>query len=366
MAEDISLTKRRQELNRQITFKEDRTLVDLILDGAGKLFQKLTHASEPPSFWYSGILIGLATILVGLLISILAGEFSSTRYEVVLLEITLVGSAVAALFATKIFEDKTFTVIQNGLLDAMESAEDLKDFQNWLAVLFNVRRHLIFSFGFGICFGLYDAVVTSLEDEFVGLSPTIIMIISYVLLGVFYYYVIVSLNLSYRLGRYQIKLFTIDPSNSEIISHLRGLFNSLLYIASVFVAIYTIHAALFRVFILTDAVFLILFGWGMLIAIFVTYNQSLAKIITRAKWKTLNKLQTKIEELQVQEDIPSKDTLANIRELLEYHDYITSTRNSMLNFRAGLGFLNSMLLPVFSFILVNRNIVIDLFNGSPN
>ena len=52
-----------------------------------------------------------------------------------------------------------------------------------------------------------------------------------------------------------------------------------------------------------------------------------------------------------------------INRLMDYHDRIKATRNSALDLRAGLNFLNSLLLPLLAFLLANLKEVLKLFSG---
>jgi len=76
--------------------------------------------------------------------------------------------------------------------------------------------------------------------------------------------------------------------------------------------------------------------WGIITIVFLSNQYALAKIITRAKWKTLNEIQAQIKRLRGQEDIPSEKTLEHLGKLMDYHDRIKATRNSALDLRAGL------------------------------
>ena len=75
----------------------------------------------------------------------------------------------------------------------------------------------------------------------------------------------------------------------------------------------------------------------------------------------LNEVQAKVEELYKERKIPDEGLLDRLGKLMDYHDRIRDTPNSALNFRAGLNFLNSLLLPVFAFLLANLREVISLF-----
>lgn len=76
MTKDTALIEKREELKRQLAAGEYKTLVDVMLDGMGRLIQKLTRNPEPLPFWYSAVVIALVTLLIGSLTSILLGESS--------------------------------------------------------------------------------------------------------------------------------------------------------------------------------------------------------------------------------------------------------------------------------------------------
>jgi hypothetical protein len=98
---------------------------------------------------------------------------------------------------------------------------------------------------------------------------------------------------------------------------------------------------------------------------FITNQNSLSKIIRRAKWKALNEIQAKVEKLQVVENFENKETMDAINRLMDYHDRVNATRNSALDFRTYLNFINSLLLPLLAFILGNLDLVLNLFARRP-
>ncbi len=107
------------------------------------------------------------------------------------------------------------------------------------------------------------------------------------------------------------------------------------------------------------------FGWVPTIALFVASQYTLARIITNAKWQTLNGIQAQIAELQAREPILGEETLAHINKLMDYHDRIAATPDSALDVRAGLNFLNSLLLPLLAFVLANLTPILELFFPKP-
>jgi hypothetical protein len=112
-------------------------------------------------------------------------------------------------------------------------------------------------------------------------------------------------------------------------------------------------------------ILLVLSYWLALIAIFTLNQTSLSSIIRRAKWKMLNEIQSKVENLQAAENFEEKETMEAINRLMDYHDRVKATRDSALDFRTYLSFFNSLLLPLLAFILGNLDLVLKLFGIKP-
>ena len=100
--------------------------------------------------------------------------------------------------------------------------------------------------------------------------------------------------------------------------------------------------------------------WIPLVAMFILNQTSLSNIIRRAKWKTLNEIQARVEKLHAADNLAEEDTLEAINRLMDYHDRIKGTRNSALNARAVLSMLNSLLLPLLALLLANLDTILSL------
>ena len=102
-------------------------------------------------------------------------------------------------------------------------------------------------------------------------------------------------------------------------------------------------------------------SWGPPVAIFVAGQRALTQTIAKGKQKTLDGIQAKIDELTTQGNIAARETTEAINRLMDLHDRVKAARGSALDFRAGLKFLNSLLLPLIAFLLSNLDRVLDLF-----
>ena len=110
----------------------------------------------------------------------------------------------------------------------------------------------------------------------------------------------------------------------------------------------------------TPGIIFSIFVWAPTVMLYAAGQFHLSEVITRAKWKMINEIQTKVEELYMEQKIPDALTLDRLSKLMDYHDRIKDTPNSALNFRAGLNFLNSLLLPILAFVVANLKQVIGL------
>lgn len=196
--------------------------------------------------------------------------------------------------------------------------------------------------------------------SFFGFGSIVITLIVQSQTGFFgYYFLLLLVVLPIRLSRYQFEIYEADPSSSAVIDCLSDMLTTFVYITAALFVINTLILALLTPTNIT----LLLVAWGILIGFFTINQYALAKIITKTKRKKLNEIQVKIENLEAKGDITDKETIDAINRLMDYHDRIKITRNSALDFRAGLNFFNSLLLPLLAFILGNLDEVISFFSG---
>jgi len=96
---------------------------------------------------------------------------------------------------------------------------------------------------------------------------------------------------------------------------------------------------------------------------FALNQTSLSSIVRRAKWKTLNEIQARVEKIQATQNFEDKETMDGINRLLDYHERVNKTRNSAVDIRAILSFIIQLVLPLLVFLLDD---VISLFSGTHN
>ena len=347
-AETVTLIEKRDRMQRQLAAGRYRSLIDVILDGTGRIIQKLFRGAEPPAFWVSAAVIVLTALLVRLVILLLAREsFAVTGLAE---EAIMIGLPFFILIVIRLIINLTYPSLREHILPAIQSTAGLTDVQRWLETARNVRGQLLFSLFYAAC---ATPLILLLYPRLIpGLNMIFWSVFILFLTGMGVYYLFLFLGLPLRLGRIQFKLYPDDPGSSELVAHLSGMLNRFVYLYAVAAGLATLALAVLRVLDLRMIVSTTLVGWIPLATCFVTSHYALSKIITGAKWKTLNEIQAKIQVLKTK-DLTDKETIETVLRLMDYHDRVKATRESALGIGAGLNLFNSMLLPVLGLLLGN-------------
>jgi hypothetical protein len=374
MTTDTALIEKREELKRRLAAGEYKTLVDVFLAWTYHVIQKTTRRSKPLPIWLIMIIVSLGVTLIAFAIIYISGDIAFflvlNRTSGGLGILTIFSEsviAIAIVIAMNQYIRKIFVLWRDETLDATESVASLDDFEDWLKKTCNWRLHLLVTI---IAVIILNPIGTSLIKTQLGISVGYGSILSLYIFSMFLYALLylflMVILLSVRLRRYDLKLFAADPSSSELISHLSGELVSVIYIVTAYMISGLITIGLvFGVVDLHVVIAQVLLGWLPIIALFTLIQTSLSNIIRRAKWKTLNEIQEKVEKLQAVENFEDKETMEAINRLMDYHDRVKATRNSALDLNSTLHFINSLLLPLLAFLLGNIDKLIALLPQRP-
>ncbi|MBM3143530.1 MAG: hypothetical protein FJ010_00915 [Chloroflexi bacterium] len=365
---ETSLLEKREAFEAGLLRGDYRTLTDVILDGTGRGIQRLLRRARPAPYWISATVIALLMLAVASLVSLLLGEEAPFSGRNLLMGILGVALGLVSLMIFKAYVARFLASLRSKILDSLISADSLGEWQGWLNWLCNPRAQFLFSLVYGLALGAYITRMWSeTTGSFIGYGPALLDCLVAFVWGLPMYFLLVFLFLPARMGRSEYHLYRADPSSSEIIAHFSGLLKGLVYLYAVVAAGSMVFIA-YAGFLLPSMVVLsILVAWLPIIVLFVSGQAALAKVVRRAKWQTLNEIQAQVEQIQVREDLAGKETMEGILRLMDYHERVKATKSSTLDLRAGLGFLNSLLLPLLGFVLGNieslKGILAALFAG---
>src|SRR4030095_13192587 len=294
MTADLSVQEKREELKRRFATDEYLTLLDEIVRRAGRMIQRVSHDQNPVGFWYSALAIVLVITLIGLLISILLGEFSS---RAIMVKIIAMGLIYVRIILYKVHHNDLIACMREYVLDAIETTEDLADLEQWLRLTANkkfaVLMDMVVVIGGAFLLRFYYFAATG---ESIGFGPTLSLTIGLTLYGFMVYYGMVFSILPDRLGQYRFRLYLVDPRSSELVYHLSSLLMRALYLLTFYVALTTLLTAAGGLFVSANRYRLI--GWWLFTtAFFVIIHYNLSRIIRTAKYRTLGEIQVKIDKL---------------------------------------------------------------------
>ena len=375
MSTDTALIEKREELKRLLAAGEYKTLVDIILEKIDRLIRKVTRQSKALPIWLiTGILCFVLTLIAFTAIYV-AGDWSNLVHwgglmgfesrAIILRVIFNYVFYITSAVVINQYIGGIFIFWRDNMLDVIESAASLEQFEDWLEKVCNWRWHFLTAIIGGLLGTLYVvAIVDARFGAFIGYGLTFISIVITIFFAAFLYLFLLIVLLSARLRRYDLKLFAADPSNSELVSRLSGELSFGIYLVALFASIQTLSTAATG-FLPVASIALVLILWLPIISMFILNQTGLATIIRRAKWKTLNEIQAKMEKLQATENFEDKETIAAINRLMDYHDRVKATRNSAIDLGTILHFINSLLLPLLAFLLGNLDTMLALFKKQP-
>lgn len=380
MTTDTALIEKREELKHRLSTGEYKTLVDVFLEWFERLLRKITRRTERLPVWYIAIIL----ILVIEIIFFVAGNItvngdvnmlghilnsiSSSRGTLGFLIIpSAIAFVVVSLIMLNQYIGRIFVFWNKEILDITDSFENVEGFEDWLNKICNWRLNLIVA----ICGSLLASIyATPITTRIFGLSFSVPLDYIVSIFGVslcllffyaFVYLVLIFILLSIRLRSYNLRLFTADPSNSEVIDSLSSRLNYLIYFFAIYAAC-TVGLSILAKILQVTGIILVIVLWIPIIAIFILNQTSLSSIIRRAKWKTLNEIQSQVEEIRASNSLKDKETMEAINRLMDFHDRVKATRNSAIDSSTILNFINSLLLPLLAFLLGNLDKVLPLFS----
>ncbi len=373
MTTDTLLIEKREELKRRLASGEYKTLVDVFLEWFERSLRKITRRKKPLPLWATCTILVLIMGSAGFLIiyftdNLITAAEIFDQFSVIgnlFIIVLFGGQAIISAIAINQLIGSSFSLLHDMVLDSAESVESVDDLKDWLEMTCNKRQHLLVAIIGGIFAGLYaTTLLNSSFFLFIGYGATFTIIIFSIFSTAFLYLLYMILLFSGRLRRYDLKLFTPDPSSSELIFQLSNKLNLVVYIVGVYAAVMTF------IFVESDfftsaGIFLVLVLWLPLIALFILNQTSLSSIIRRAKWKTLNEIQSQVEELRAANNLKDKETMESINRLMDFHDRVKATRNSAIDSNTIINFINSLLLPLLAFLLGNLDKVWLLFAQKP-
>lgn len=368
-AEDLeaarpSLQDRRDDLRDRLRRNHPTTVLGGFVEAVGEAVRRLLRRPEPLPYWWSG------AIVTGILASIFVAETLvrvsawSRQREMIPLQLAFLALFLMLLWVHRTAVVAVSSALREHLVEHVESPADLERLDKLVRMVggYGLLPFLVLSVlvgglfeGLNLHFAysrIYESASLSLGR---GLGHTAFFMATLDLFAGWILYV--------HLARFRLRLYAPDPSKSEVIARLWAVIGTTSFLVAVYVVCFTLAFDFLGFTHWTILAGLILCGWIPIIGSFVIGVRSLSKLITRAKWRELREVQERVERLKATGQLEEEETMGAIQRLMDYHDRVARTPGSVLDFRAGLRFVNSLLLPVVALLLANFETFWKLFSG---
>jgi hypothetical protein len=162
----------------------------------------------------------------------------------------------------------------------------------------------------------------------------------------------------------KLTFYCFDPRCSEDITHVSDI-----YERSTICNAVTLLVLMLPLFFLerTRLVTLLgllfpLAGAGLLLGTFLLAQLKLSQLIVKEKRRVSKELQQRIEALYSPDAPLDKERFTEIQNLMSLHDRVKGSSNMALGITASLRYLNSLVIPTVSFVLINWDLLVSLFS----
>jgi hypothetical protein len=363
MEKKTELVRKRKEAKEEIFALKNKTAPVIVFKFLSKLFPK-SLSEKNPIYWLCQIILLNALILLpGLLLSVPLGDFERSRDlwipTVISTEYIVLGFIVA-----HISQQILFNSISNRIVEKINDIEGLSKLINWLKASWSIRTISVYIL---VSWFLYEVLVivgvSFARDNFIGFSFTLIAIPAGFCFGILFHYVVWIMLLDFQLRDYQYDLNTLSPADSEVVTNISRISNTQIYLLAAYFAILTLITSLgiFGIEI-TPTVALpgVLTCWTIITLQFMITRSTINSIIEGARWKTLNKLQAQINQVEAAGNLSDKDTSEKILRLADIHGRVVASRTNTFDLKSISAFISQLMLPLLGLLLGNLDKVLEL------
>ncbi len=302
------------------------------------------------SLWLSVAIVMGINLLLGVTVSILLGETQFTTMTAIFVNFMWVTYGFLMILLFIPFNTRMVEFLRLRFVKSLQDEDSIHELVNWANRWFGNRSaQFFFSLSFGIVIALLTFYSIYPSTKF-SVGQTFIYFMCFFHVAVAAYALIVVLMFASTLDKLNLTLYPDDPASSPILLQLSKQFSDFILVFAVASAGLLLLNGLvgslnIRVIVLTLVV-----AWIPMFALFFTANQAFSQQIVRVKHKRLELLQSEIMKLSDAEKL-DRDTVADITSLIDYHDRIKSSRNSLYSAESFINLIGSLALPTLGAVL---------------
>ena len=300
---------------------------------------------QQATLWLSVAIVMGINLLLGVSVSVLIRETQFTTMTAILVNIMWVTYGFLVIPLSVTINTRMVEFLRLRFVKSLQDESNIHKLLSWASQWFgNQSTQFFFALSFGIALALLTFYSIYPATKF-SVGQTLIYFISFFHVAGAVYGLLAVLAFAAMLDKLPLALYSDDPANSPILLQLsKQLRDYILAFAFASAGLLLLNGLVgslnIRVIILTLVV-----AWIPMLALFFTGNQAFSQQIIRVKYQRLEELQSQIMKLSHVENL-DKDTIAHIKSLIDYHDRVKSSRNSLYSTESFVNLVGSLAMPL--------------------
>lgn len=299
---------------------------------------------KPTSIWVSAAIVMSGNLLLGVAVSTLLVETQFTTLNAILVNIMWV---TYTYFMIPLFLNRNKRLLEFLQLQFLKSLPDehqIQEFLVWANQWLGRKIPQFFvSIGLGTIaflafYGIYPTAKFSL-------GQVLIYFINFFHAGIWLYGLLSLTAFMLKLNIWNLVLYSDDPASSPILLQFSKELRDYILFFAFASAILLLLVGLIGALNATITLTMLVIVWIPMLVLYVLGNQAFSHQIVRVKYERLEKLQSKIMRLSDAEKL-DKDTIAHIKSLIDYHDRVKSSRNSLYSTESFVNLVGSLAMPL--------------------
>lgn len=352
MSNEADIIQKRQEVQQEILRIKEHSPTAQILNRLGRPFKR-----GSVGYWLLNIvLLNIILISPWFVFGILLNEIQAFIHFLI---VYLLGFEVAifGLVFTDVIARYVLDNLSNRIVEKINHLDDLSKLLVWLKKNWSIQSITNAIVPFWVIWVLLSAGGSSLgAHKFVGVSSLLTTVFMGALAGVVFHVSLWINLLILKLKDYQYEINALSPIDSQIIYNISDVFKKCTYMMAIWFAIVTlfITSGLFDESVRILFSFpLMLIIWAMIVTQFSLTGATVRAIVNREKWKTLNKLQAQINEIQATGNLTDKETTEGLWRLMDIHKHVAASKMNVLNWDSLSTLTSQLMLPLLGLLLGN-------------
>ena len=304
------------------------------------------------SVWVSAAVVMIINLFTGVSISALLGETRFVSIQMILTSLMWVTYTYFVIIFFLGVHSKLLEFLRLRFVESITTEQNLHDLQAWARQwLGQIPPQFLFNLVFACVLTPLGFYALYLTTHF-SIGVILMYFINFFHLGASIYGLISLIAFLMRLRNWNVMLYPDDPASSPILLQLSEQMRDYILQYSLMVTLFMLLTLIAGGLNIIMLVGFMIFNWIPILFVFFSGHYAFSSLITRVKYERMGELQSEIMKLSKPGKTDTKVT-TQIMSLMDYHDRVKATRNSLINSQALVNLVGSLALPLITTFVQN-------------